>query len=110
MWTYAYNSNLALPLTANVVMVSPAGAITTTTYDGQGNIQSVLTARRVIPRLLPTTRSAFCRSARQYLPEPYRASRTTSASGCPLVQVDALNNRTSMQYDVYGNLDNAYRG
>ena len=104
MWTYAYNSNLALPLTANVVMVSPAGAITTTTYDGQGNIGNIDRPEKVLPRLLAYDQVSFLQ-----ISETIPAGTISSISydqrlWLPLVQVDALNNRTSMQYDVYGNL------
>ena len=103
MWTYAYNSNLALPLTANVVMASSHGAITTTTYDGQGNIGNIDRPEGY------TSTFAYDQVSFLQISETIPAGTISSISydqrlWLPLVQVDALNNRTSMQYDVYGNL------
>jgi|GEM_PF-687004 len=99
VWTYAYNVG-NLP---NVVMVSPSGAVTTTSYDSQGNIGTIQRPEGYT--------STFAYDQKSYLkvketePAGTRYSITYDQTlWLPAVSQDALGNRTTMQYDVFGNL------
>ena len=99
IWTYAHNVG-NLP---NVVMVSPTGAVTTTSYDSQGNIGTVQRPEGYT--------STFAYDQKSYLKisETVPAGTLSSITydqtlWLPTVSQDALGNRTTMQYDSFGNM------
>ncbi len=102
-WTYAYNVGIGPGGTANVVMTSPTGALTTTVYDNQGNIGFVQRPEGY------TSSYAYDQVSYLRISETIPAGTISSIAydqnlWLPLVSVDALGFRTSMQYDQFGNL------
>ncbi len=103
-WSYAYNVGLFGPsATSNVVATSPSGAVTTTTYDSQGNVGNIQRPEGYT--------STFAYDQTSYL----RISETVPAGvvysmaynqslWLPAQLEDALNFVTTMQYDSHGNL------
>ena len=99
IWSYAYNVG-NLP---NVVMVSPSGAVTTSNYDGQGNLSSIQRPEGY------TSTFAYDQTSYLKISETVPAGIISSISydqnlWLPLVSVDGLGKRTTMLYDQFGNL------
>ena len=99
IWTYAYN----VGNNPNVVMVSPSGAVTTSNYDSQGNLGSIQRPQGY------TSTFAYDQTSYLKLSETIPAGTPSSIAydqnlWLPIVSVDGLGNRTSYQYDPFGNL------
>lgn len=99
IWAYAYNVGSQ----PNVVMVSPSGAVTTTNYDSQGNVGTIQHPEGY------TSTFAYDQTSFLRVSETVPAGTLSSITydqtlWLPTVSEDALGNRTTMQYDAFGNL------